>query len=230
MRIIKNIIIVLCALVLLTAMTVFFLDRPVTYLLSRVYNLEITYKSYSLNISRGIVFKDFSAVSKDSGVGISCDVAAIRPSFEAKKLILNLNLDLVNFIKKAEYEPARYDTITEVVLSPFSSAWKYRVVKGVLEPRARGVKIRSLEAVSDAIKVRLSGDFENNRIVESDIVIYFSPQMVEKLPPELAGMALTDDEGGWRSLSVRLTGDFSKPSIQISSKSFRLKINAVEVQ
>jgi hypothetical protein len=44
------------------------------------------------------------------------------------------------------------------------------------------------------------------------------------MPPELTSMALKGETDGWQSLTVKLEGDLSKPSIQVTGKIFRLNI------
>ena len=203
------------------------IDRIAVAILVKRYNLDIAYKSCSKKLTGELIFKDLSVVSKYSGLGIASGSADIRPIFRNRHLLIGFDLRDGSFIKKRGDEALRYDTLTAIVASPFNSKWRYRTIKGEVEPTAKDVKILGLEAVSDDIRLSMTGELAYNGAIKSDITIYFAASMLDKISPELANTVFTNRKDGWKSIAVRLSGDPNKPSIQVSSKSFRLSISPV---
>ena len=171
-------------------------------------------------------YQGASVVSKNSGLGIVSGSADIRPVFRNRHLVIGFNLHDGSFIKKRGDEALHYDTLTAIVASPFNNRWKYRTIKGEVELTVKDMKIRSLEAASDDIRLSLTGELAYNGEIESNITIYFAASILNKISPEFANVVFASQRDGWRSLAVRLSGDPNKPSIQVSSKSFRLSIKA----
>jgi hypothetical protein len=86
------------------------------------------------------------------------------------------------------------------------------------------VTIKDFLAKSDLMKLSFNGDIRRDNTIKSDIVIYFSDELTRKIPPELTKLVLTQEDPGWKSLSVKLEGNYTMPTIQVSSKLFRLNI------
>ncbi len=74
----------------------------------------------------------------------------------------------------------------------------------------------------------LKGTLKNCTTIKSEVTIYFADKLTGKIPPELTNLVLKGEDGGWKSLSVQLDGDYSKPSIQVSGRLFRLNIGVKE--
>lgn len=223
----KIFLVLLVSVVLLIAALFFYSDRIITgMVLEKRYNLDITYKRSSKDISGEFSFDDLSVVSRSTALGFTAKKAILKPSLAGKNITLDFSLHNVTFIKKATGEALKYDTLTALVSSPFNSKWNYTEIRGRLEPGKESVKIDNLEAMSDQIRLSLKGTYFYSGIIDSDIVIYFASQLTKDIPPEFASVVLTGEKDGWKSLSVRLTGDPNKPSIQVSSKLFRLTIKS----
>ena len=223
----KTIILILVVLGSALAATFLYFDRCIAYVLEKKYDLDITYKKCSKNFSGELSFTDLSITSKLTRLSLRSKAAMVKPTFAGKKLILDFVLHDLYFTKRAASGSERYDTLTALVSSPLSSEWKYKEVRGQVEPGEKSVKINSLDAASDKLKLSVKGTYFYNGIVDSDIVIYFTAKVTEKIPPEFAKVILGDEKDGWKPLSVHLTGNVNKPSIQVSSKLFRLSIKTV---
>ena len=227
MRIVKTIVVVLAAFILLMTAVFFYFDRVVVGILDSKYNLTITYKKCSKNLSGELTFEDLSVASKPAGFCFTSKTAMIKPAFIGKRIVLDFTLHDLGFTKRAADGSERYDTLASLVSSPFNSKWKYREVRGQIEPGKSSVKINSLDATSDQLRLSMKGYYFYNGMIDSDIIIYFAAKLAEKVPPGFAKVILGDEKGGWKSISVHLTGDPNKPSIQVSSKLFRLSIKSV---
>ena len=223
----KKIVLILAAFILVIAAVFFYFDRVLAGILEKRYNLDIIYKRCSKNFSGEMDFKDLSVTFKPSGLCLTSKTAALKPVFIGKKLALDFSLHDLVFTKRGASGPETYDTLSALVSSPFNSRWKYSELRGQLEPGEKSVKINNLNAISDQIKLSINGNLFYSGMIDSDIVIYFAGKLTEKIPPEFSKVILTNEKDGWKSLSVRLAGDPNKPSIQVSSKLFRLSIKAV---
>ncbi|MFA5143125.1 MAG: hypothetical protein WC522_02990 [Candidatus Omnitrophota bacterium] len=236
MRLGRKLSIVLAIPVILLAAACFYSGPIAVYLVEKTcdlerfqtaYDIDINYKKSSLNFSRDLLFKDLSIISRKTGFGFICRNARIGPLFGPRNAALNFDLQDVNFAKETKEKDIRYDTIGALIATPFDNRWKYSHIRGRIEPAVQRIGIKDFELLSDDIRLIVNGDLFYNGTIESDIVIYFSPTLTAKIPPELANALLTGEKDGWMSLSVRVAGDPGKPAIQVSSKLFRLNIKAV---
>jgi len=228
MRMVKKIVAGIAVLLVAAAALLFLsYDRIIVAILEKSYNLDIRYVKCSKDFSGKLNFKDLSVVSKPAGRGIISRTAELRPSFLNKRFVVAFNFQDVSFKKEAVNKPEKYDTLAALLSTPFSSDWRYRPIRGVAEPTAKSIKIKEFEAVSDDLKLSLTGELFYTGGIDFDIVIGFAPSLTAKIPPEFANTILDPDKDGWKSLSARISGDPNKPSIQVSSRLFRLKINAL---
>lgn len=199
------------------------------YFFSKDYKLEIFYKDAVPNFRGEIFFKDLSLVSKDTNVGFIARKAEAYPHYSPKGVTINFRLSDVKFMKKGvKEEPVKYDTLTSLLASPFNSKWNYSTVSGEITPTAKEMRVKDVEVVGEDIKVSLNGNIMYfTGMIDADIVIYFSDKMTSEIPPEMLGIIFTNEKPGWKTLSVRLTGDLNKPAIRVTSKLFRLNIKAI---
>ena len=192
------------------------------YFFSRAYDLDVYYKSVRGSAFSELVFGDLLFVDRRSGLGISAGLAKVRP-----KAAITFDLGEVHFIKRGIQPLASYDNLSALVSVPFNSRWTYRRIYGRVKPSKRWIEIESLEAVSDDIKLSMRGSIYPDHTIKSDIVISFSDKLIAQIPEELSEVVLRDESEGWKSLSVKLEGDYDMPSIQVSGKLFRLNIKTV---
>lgn len=227
MRIIKFLAILFLILAIGAAAVIFYIDRIAVAIIEKEYDLSIKYAECNKSLSGEFAFKDLSVVSKTTGMGIFSKAAKIKPSIKDEKVLLDFALMDGHFLMKSGNGPAQYDTLTALVSAPFNSAWSYQKISGQVVPSAKSVRVNGFEAVSSEIRLAVNGEMFNNGDIDAKVIIYFGSALTEKIPPEFAGMLLTGEKDGWKSLSVNLTGNPNKPSIQVASKSFRLSIKAV---
>ena len=227
MKIGKKIVLVVATFILIIIVVFCYSDRVVICILENKYNLDITYKKCSKDLSGKLVFEELSIASKSTGLCFTSKSALVKPTFIGNKIVLDFNLHDLCFTKRMVDGSEKYDTLDALVSSPFNSKWKYREMRGQLELGNKNVRIKNLDAISDQIKLSVNGYLFYSGRLDLNIVIYFAVQLTEKIPPELADVILADEKDGWKSLSVQLTGDSRKPSIQVSSKLFRLNIKSV---
>ena len=189
-------------------------------------NLDISYKTLKSTGFDRFIFKDFVAIEKRTGIGVSAAYASIISSggtIFSKDPSLNIDLRDVSFIARQQKADA-YDSLTGLVSMPFNGKLKYKEIKGIVQSTKEGVSVKDLTAISDEMKLSFTGSWHANDTINFDIIIYFCANLAKKIPEELSKILLRDEADGWKSLSVRLAGDYNAPSIQISSKLFRLNI------
>jgi len=227
MKIVRAVFAAGAALVVTAAILFFFYDRIAVAMLERRYGLDIRYKGSSTTLSGSLDLKGFSVLSRRSGLGLAAGRARFRPYFSDRRFKLSFDLRDVNFVKRAGGNKGlKYDTLAALVSTPFDGNWKYARIRGTVEPGPAGLRIDDLAAASDQVRLSLKGDLFYNGTVESEIVVSFAPGLAAMIAPELAG-ALSDEKTGWKSVSARISGDPDKPSIEVSSKLFRLTIKAL---
>jgi len=224
----KAILMIFLLLLVSALASAFFYTKIFVYVFSKDYKLEISYKSAVANFKGEIFFKDLSLVSKDTNVGFFARKADVNPRYSMKGVTLNFRLNDVKFMKVgSKEEPVKYDTITALLASPFNSRWNYSTIIGEITPTAKEMRVKNVEVVGEDIRVSLNGNIMYfSGMVDSDIVIYFSDRLTSEIPPEMLGIILSNEKPGWKTLSVRLTGDLNKPAVQVTSKLFRLNIKA----
>lgn len=194
-------------------------NRIAVYFFSKAYNLDIAYKNLKGSYFKKVMFDNLNVIDRKNGIGFFAKSADIRPG-----AIIDFCLRDVHFIKKGDEPAATYDNLTGLVSIPFSSRWTYKELSGKIRPSRRGIDVDGLIATSDEIKLSLTGAIYYDNTIKSDIVIYFSDKLIEKIPDELSKIVLRDEKDGWKSLSVKLEGNYNMPSIQVSGKLFRLNI------
>ncbi|MDP3804310.1 MAG: hypothetical protein Q8Q87_02020 [Candidatus Omnitrophota bacterium] len=218
----QHILLGIIALAMIAAVICISFDRVAVYLFAYANNLDISYGNLTRS-GANFVFKDFKVTNKALGLGISAGSATIIP----KVKYYDFRITDVRFLKSGGGEESSYENLMGLIAVPFKGSWVYKEISGEIAPSRDAVELKRLDAVSDEIKLRISGKIQNDKTVDTDITIYFGESLTRKIPEELSSVILTDEKDGWKSLSVRLAGNYTKPSIQVSSRLFRLNIKSV---
>jgi len=216
---------------LLVAALYLFSGRAAVYIFAKASGLDIGYDRLKAASFENIAFDGLKVVEKKRGIGLAAKHAVIKPSWKThpfEDLTIDFVLTGVRFVKQAPGEPEAFDTVSGLVAAPFNSRWTYREIKGRIQPSGEKIIIKDLAAASDDIRLSVNGSLDHKKnALESDLVIYFSQGLTKNIPEELTRALLADEKDGWKSLSVRLAGDYGRPSIQVSGKLFRLNIREV---
>ena len=197
-------------------------DYIAIYAISKKYNLEISYKELKRLSPGKMEFKDLKVVEKKTALGLFSRGATITLD---KKV--GFDLRDVGFVGSPKSAAPSYDNIMELSAMPFNSRWTYKEISGKISQSPEGLNVDNFMATGDDIKLSFTGVIYHDNAVNADIVIYFSDRLTKKIPRELSMVVLRDEKDGWMSLTVAVKGDYRKPSIQVSSKLFRLNIKEV---
>ena len=203
-------------------------NRVALFMISRLYSLDISYKGMTKDLERGFVFEDIRILNKRMGVGIFSRRATIRPSWGAsifKSVTLDFKFKDVHFLKNGGAgNGMAYDTLSQLVAMPFEGRWMYKDVSGLVEIFSNGITIKAFSASANDVRIIVSGDLYYNNTANIDVTIYFSPDALKEVPPELYSVIMRDESNEWKSFSVKIKGDMQSPSMQVSGKFFRLNI------
>ncbi len=223
----KKIFLIFLVILVATAITLCLsLDRIFIYIFARSHNLDITYQKTPLP-EGGLTYVDLFVFSRRAGTGLFSNLASFRPRWNGE-LVVGFNFKMVHFVERwPDKPPGASSVLDDLVAIPFGSHWIYKEISGEIIPCKDGVKIKDFTATSDDIRISLAGYFFNDHTVKADVVIYFSDKLAATIPGELSKVLLAKEEGGWNSLSVHFEGNLKTPSIQLSSKRFRLNIAPV---
>lgn len=209
-------------------------DRIALFTISKLYSLDISYKGLTKESASAFVFKDIKIMNKKMGIGFFSGRAAIKPSWGQsifKSVLLDFKLKDVHFLKsKTEENKATYDTLSQLIAMPFEGRWMYKKVAGFVEIFSNGITIKSFSANGKEMRLILTGDLYYNNIVDVDVMIYFSKEVLKEIPPELHSVIMQDEPNEWKSFSVKIKGDLSSPSVQVAGKVFRLNFGMVTVK
>ena len=201
------------------------IDRLAVYALSKTFNLELNYGRLKRSGIMQFGISDLTCVDKARGFGISSEQATIKPDF--RSMAVDFDFHGVRFIKKASEASAPLDSLSKIVGEPFAGNWNYTRMSGSLRPIRGGLEITRFDAEGKEMRISLKGSVLQNGTIKSDINISFSPELTQKMPEELSAVLLTDETGGWKALSVSLSGDYKSPAIQVTGKLFRLSVKEV---
>lgn len=202
------------------------LERIALFAASRLYSQEISYKHLAKDPESGLIFKDFRMMNSKLGVGFFSQRAIIKLAFGAswlKSVLLDFKFKNVHFLKdRADDNKTAYDTLSQLIAMPFEGRWTYKDVSGLIEIFSNGITIKRFSANGKEMRLMVTGDFYYSNILDADITIYFSKEVLREIPPELYSVIMKDEPDGWKSFSVKIKGDLSSPSIQVTGKVFRL--------
>ncbi len=202
--------------------------------MSRLYDLDISYKNLTKEKLDGYVFENLRVMNKKMGLGFYSQRATIKSSWK-RDFLKTINIDFkfkdVHFVKgKEESSNAKYDTISQVVAMPFEGRWAYKDISGEAEIFSNGLTLSKFSANGKEIRLDLSGDIFYNNVVDVEISIYFSKDALKDIPPELHTVIMSEEPNEWKSFSLKIKGSLSSPSMQISGKLFRLNFGTVTVK
>ena len=201
--------------------------RVICFAAAKFSGLDISYKKIEKRSFGEFVFDGLKVTDPKRGVGFRSSRARIGPVRDYKfpnHVTLDFKLNDIHLIMRREAQPEAYDSLAGLISVPFAGRWMYKEISGSVTIFNGGVTLKDTKAASDDIRLDLSGTVRRDNKLDAAMVIYFSRNLISKIPPELSGVILTEAPGDWKSLSVNLTGDFNTPSIQIASKLFRLNI------
>jgi hypothetical protein len=199
--------------------------------LGTAYDLDIKFAALKKIGLGGMTFSELAITDKSRGIGILAKDALIRFKWngpDPRNATVGFDLHGVRFVKSLREGASNYDTLDGLVAMPFSSAMIYDEIRADIRSSKGDVTISDFIAKSAMVKLSFNGTIRRDNTINSDIVIYFSDDLTKKIPPELTKLALTQEDAGWKSLSVKLQGNYTMPTIQLSSKLFRLKIGVKE--
>ena len=228
----KNIIIgTMLAIIFLGLTSYLWFDNIVIFALSKFYDIDISYKSLNKSVQGEYAFEDLKIMNRKMGLGFYSQRATLKPLLKSsflKSIDVDFKFKDVHFLKsKEEKYKGRYESLTELVSIPFEGRWTYKDITGSAEIFSNGMTLKDFAATGREIRVLLSGGIFYNNVVSIDITIFFSRDVLKDIPPELHTVIMRDEPDEWKSFSVKLQGNLSSPSIQVSGKQFRLNIGAV---
>jgi len=166
-------------------------------------------------------------LGKAYGLKIAYKHADIKPRLVNKVILIDFNLKDVTISRNIESAPAKdsYNSVSDLVAAPFNGDWTYQRVSGTVRPSREKLEIIALNAEAKEFKISAKGSASyETKSADMDIVLSFSGSLISRIPGELSGTILKDEQGGWKSLSVNIKGNLSSPSISITGKMFRLNI------
>jgi hypothetical protein len=209
-------------------------DRIAIFAASKLYSIDISYKHMNKDPKAGLVFEDLRVMHRKLGLGFFSLRATVKPSLGKdwlKNVLVDFKFKDVHFLKnKADEKKAAYDTISQLVAMPFEGRWMYKEVSGLVEIFSNGITIKRFSANGKEMRLSVSGDFYYNNVIDSDITVYFSRDVLKEVPPELHSVIMQDEPDEWKSFSVKVKGDLSSPAIQITGKLFRLNFGTVTMR
>lgn len=210
----------------IVSMAVFYAQIAV-FIFAGSNNIDISYKQVTACGIKEFKFKDLKVSWPHQGVGLSASGAGIKlipggspPFGVATDFILND----VQFIKKGAGKEISFNNIDDLIAAPFSGLLRYRTVSGKIGAVKDGIELKDFLASGDEVRFSFNGTLVDNSVIDAAVTIYFAKDLAGRIPPELANMALKDEADGWKSLALKLEGDLSKPSIQVTGRLFRLNI------
>lgn len=209
------------------------LDKIVIFTLSKFYNLNISYTTMRRSAQEGYAFENLKVVNNRMGLGFFSSRATLKP---VKKLNFLKSLDFdfkfrdSHFIKSAkDKSKSEYDTLEGIVAVPFEGRWTYKDISGGVEIFSNGFTLKKFQANGSQIRLFVSGDIFYNGTLDVNITAAFSKDALKDVPTELHSVIMNEEPENWKSLSVKVKGDYRSPSVQIYGKLFKLNINSMRM-
>jgi hypothetical protein len=225
---VKKLLIVFAATIAISALALYATaDRIALFIISRNCNVSIRFGHMANEAFRKFDFADMTIIDNKSGIGLKAKKAVIRPfwgEIVSGTMAMDFTLSQVGFIKQKDEKSDNYDTFEGLAAVPFNSQWTYLDLSGALQTSRGDIHLRDLKAMSDVIKFTITGDFLSNANINADITVYFSDALFNKIPKKFIKGVLKEEGDGWKSFSMKLSGNYKAPSLQVTGKQFRLSI------
>jgi hypothetical protein len=210
-------------------------DRIALFAISKLYSQNISYKHLAKDpIGAGLIFEDLRIINGKLGLGFFSQRATIKPAWGTdwlKSALLDFKFKDVHFLKnRTEENKATYDTLSQIIAMPFEGRWMYKEVSGLVEIFSNGITIKRFSADGREMRLIVTGDLYYNNIADVDVTIYFSKEVLKEVPPELHSVIMQDEPNEWKSFSVKIKGNLSSPSVQITGKVLRLNVGMITVK
>lgn len=209
-------------------------NRIALFTVSKLYSQDISYKHMAKDPKDGFVFEGLKVMNSRMGLGFFSQRATIKPAWGAdwlKSVLLDFKFKDVHFLKnRTNKNKATYDTLSQLIAMPFEGRWMYKQVSGLVEIFSNGITIRRFSADGKEMRLIVTGDLYYNNVVDVDVKIYFSKNVLKEIPPELYSVIMQDEPNEWKSFSVKIKGDLNSPSIQVTGKIFRLNFETIVVK
>lgn len=226
-------IIIICTAILAAAFAAYLsFDKIVIFALSKFYGINMSSTALSKDKTNSYSFENLKVLNRRLGIGFFSARSNLRinektPIF--KSLDINFKFRDVHFIRSSPEGRANimYDSINKLVAIPFEDRWTYKDVSGTVEIFSNGLTLKNFTANGNEIRLSLSGDIYYNNIVAMDVTIYFSKEVLKDIPNELCSVIMKEEPQEWKSFSVKIKGDYHSPSLEVSGKSFRLKVGTM---
>jgi hypothetical protein len=214
---------------ILAGLIYFAFDKALIAAVSAAYDLEIGYTGLERPKFGELRFSNLKASRRAGGIGISAKdarITVIRNASGSAGFGLSFELLDASFTGSVN-SGGSYDTLDGLASMPLGGGVLYSEIFGTVVPVKGGVSVKDLMARSRDMRLSFNGTIGDNKTVEADAVIYFSEALKNKVPKELTDVILSQEADNWYSLSVHLSGDYNAPSVNVSSKLFRLNIRSV---
>jgi len=231
----KKKIIAACVIILLAAVVIIgSFDKIALFVLSKFYSTDVSYRSMTKDPREGYMFEDLRVMNKKIGIGFFSARASFKP---VKKINFWKSMDFdfkfkdVHFVKQRVEAPKQsYGKPEELVAMPFEGRWRYKDITGSVEIFSNGLTLKKFTANGSQIRLFISGDIFYNSVIDTDITILFSKEVLKDIPPELHSVIMNEEPQEWKSFSVKLKGNLRSPAVQISGKLFRLNVGTIVVR
>ena len=210
-------------------------DRIALFAVSKLYSQDISYKHMAKDpIGAGMIFEGLRIMNRGLGVGFFSQRATIKPAWGSswlKSALLDFKFKDVHFLKnRANENKITYDTLSQLIAMPFEGRWMYKEVSGLVEIFSNGITIKRFSADGKEMRLIVTGDLYYNNLVDVDVTIYFSKEVLREIPPELHSVIMQDEPNEWKSFSVKIRGNLNSPSVQVTGKIFRINFGTVTVK
>ncbi|MFH1996236.1 MAG: hypothetical protein ABIJ27_04465 [Candidatus Omnitrophota bacterium] len=201
-------------------------DNLAVRVVSKRANCGISYSRLYRDDNNRLVFDGLKFSPPGEGIGFTSkkSVLAIDPLtllISPDTIDADFSFSDVVFSSSAEIG-ALFPDFGEILQIPLDSGRTYSMISGALKREGGVITISGLYAASETIRFRLDGSIDGDKELDLTVKIEFSGDLLREIPEEIS-IILSRETEGWRSIQFSLQGNMGKPSIQLISKSFRLR-------